>query len=54
MKKFIQDHSFQSVFQNADESALKMLFGKTAFWMHASKADITKLIVSKYANLKYG
>ena len=42
MKKFIQNHSFQSAFQNADENALKMLFGKTKFWMHVFKADVAK------------
>ena len=35
MKKFIQYHSFQSAFQNADENELKIMFVKTEFWMYA-------------------
>ena len=31
MKKFIQNHPFQSVFQQTDENAIKILFGKTEF-----------------------
>ena len=54
MKKFIQNHSFQSAFQNADENEPKMFFGKTKFQMYTFKTDVVKRIISKCTCLKCG